>query len=325
MRPPAPETSEQPEPERPAAVEEFAEYLRVTRDASPHTLKSYLSDLDQYCAFLAERRIAVEEADHLAIRAFLGTLHAQTKATTRARKLAAIRALYAFLYKRGKVKQNPGRLVMAPKKPKSLPKVVPVDDVLALLATPADGPRGLRDRAILEVLYGGGIRVSELVGLDVGDWDQSGNLIRVLGKGRKERIVPLGGKAKEALLTYLGRRDELLATGGGAPGEKAMFLNYLGGRLSTRSVARMIDEHVLACALKRHVHPHALRHSFATHLLDGGADLRAIQEMLGHASLSTTQRYTEVSWDRLQAVYDKAHPRAIAANGPVDAADEKKV
>lgn len=302
--------------ESPAILEQFREYLVATRDASPHTVKSYLSDLEQYCEFLAQKKIRVEAADHLAIRAFLATLHAQAKATTRARKLASIRALYAFLYKRGLVKQNPGRLVMAPKKPKSLPKVVPVDDLLALLATPGDDVRGRRDRALLETLYGGGIRVSELVGLDVTDWDQSANLIRVLGKGRKERIVPLGRKAKEALEAYLGVRDQLLAVGGAADGEPALFLNYLGGRLSTRSVARVIDQHVLACALKRHVHPHALRHSFATHLLDGGADLRAIQELLGHASLSTTQRYTEVSWDRLQAVYDKAHPRAVSAEPP---------
>ncbi|MBI5549162.1 MAG: tyrosine recombinase XerC [Deltaproteobacteria bacterium] len=307
---------------RPVAVEEFAQYLRATRDASENTLKSYLCDLDQFCEFLDGKKIKLESADHLAIRAFLATLHADTKATTRARKLSAIRALYAFLFKRGKVKQNPGRLVMSPKKPKSLPKVVPVDDLLALLATPGDDARGRRDRAILEVLYGGGLRVSELVGLNVGDWDRHGNLVRVLGKGRKERIVPLGTKAREALDAYLGKREELILAGGAPADEPALFLNYVGGRLSTRSVARMIDQQVLACALKRHVHPHALRHSFATHLLDGGADLRAIQEMLGHASLSTTQRYTEVSWDRLQAVYDKAHPRAVAAGRAEDAADE---
>jgi integrase/recombinase XerC len=323
-RRPIPEPTEKPEFERPAVVDQFVEYLQTTKDSSPNTVKSYLSDLDQYCEFLEAKKIAVEAADHLAIRAFLGTLHAETKATTRARKLASIRALYAFLYKRGKVKQNPGRLVMAPKKPKSLPKVVPIDDVMALLSVSGDDARGRRDQAILEVLYGGGIRVSELAGMDVEDWDLHSNLIRVLGKGRKERIVPLGSKAKEALVRYLEKRDELLAAGGGSDDEKAMFLNYLGGRLSTRSVARMIDEVVLACALKRHVHPHALRHSFATHLLDGGADLRVIQELLGHASLSTTQRYTEVSWDRLQAVYDKAHPRAIAEGPAEDAAEELK-
>lgn len=297
--------------DRPPLIESFAEYLRAIRDASPHTLKSYLSDLDQYWAYLGAKSIALEKADHLAIRGFLATLHQSTKATTRARKLAAIRAFYSFLYKKGLVDQNPGRLVMAPKKPKALPKVVPIDDVLALVEQPCgDTALGARDRAILEVLYGGGVRVSELVGLSIDDWDTQANVIRVLGKGRKERIVPLGRKAHAALDGWLPRRIELL--GGSDPRvELAMFLNYAGGRLTVRSVARVIDKHVLACALKRHVHPHALRHSFATHLLDGGADLRAIQELLGHASLSTTQRYTEVSWDRLQVVYDKAHPRAV--------------
>ncbi len=298
--------------DRPAVIEEFAEYLRARRNASPHTLKAYLTDLDQFCEYLSTRNLAVEAVDHLAIRGFLATLHQTNAASSRARKLASIRALYSFLYKKGAVPQNPGRLVASPKKPKSLPKVVPIDDLLALLETPTRSDvLGLRDRAILEVLYGGGVRVSELCGLSVGDWDQGENVIRVLGKGRKERIVPLGSKAKQALLDYLARRSELTDSG-----ERAMFLNYAGGRLTTRSVARMIDQHVLACALTRHVHPHALRHSFATHLLDGGADLRAIQELLGHASLSTTQRYTEVSWDRLQAVYDQAHPRARIAGAP---------
>jgi integrase/recombinase XerC len=295
--------------DRPALIEQFTEYLSATRDASPLTLKAYRSDLDQFCDYLEQRGIPLERADHLAVRGFLAAMHAKTKAATRARKLASIRALYGFLYRRRQVAQNPGRLVMSPKKPKSLPKVVPIDDLLALLEAPTESEAlGLRDRAVLEVLYGGGVRVSELCGLDLGDWDRQENVIRVLGKGRKERIVPLGRKARAALEAWLDRRGEL------APpdSEGALFLNRLGGRLSPRSVARLIDKHVIACALNRHVHPHALRHSFATHLLDGGADLRAIQELLGHASLSTTQRYTDVSWDRLQAVYDRAHPRARA-------------
>jgi integrase/recombinase XerC len=293
--------------DRPALIEQFAEYSRATRDASPHTLKAYLGDLDQFCEYLQTRRIPLEQVDPLAVRGFLASIHAKTKATTRARKLASIRALFAFLYKRGLVAQNPGRLVMSPKKPQSLPKVVPVDDVLALLEAPSssDAP-GLRDRAVLEVLYGGGLRVSELCGLSLGDWDRQENVVRVLGKGRKERIVPLGRKARAALEAWLARRGELASQAG----ERALFLNQRGGRLGARSVARLIDKHTLACALDRHIHPHALRHSFATHLLDGGADLRVIQELLGHASLSTTQGYTAVSWDRLQAVYDKAHPRA---------------
>ncbi len=294
-------------PQLPPLVEQFAEYLRATRDASPHTLKGYLGDLAQFCEYLEGRRIALERVDPLAVRGFLASVHARTKATTRARKLASVRAFFAFLYKRGIVAQNPARLVTSPKKPKSLPKVVPVDDVLALLEAPSCADvLGLRDRAVLEVLYGGGVRVSELCGLSIGDWDRQANVIRVLGKGRKERIVPLGRKARAALDAWLARRDERASRGD----ERALFVNQRGGRLGVRSIGRLIDKHALACALDRHVHPHALRHSFATHLLDGGADLRAIQELLGHASLSTTQGYTAVSWDRLQAVYDKAHPRA---------------
>lgn len=298
------------QPERPALFGDFARYLLATRDASPNTLEAYLTDLDQFWAYLAPRQIPLEKADHLAIRGFLATLHDSTKATTRARKLSSLRAFYAFLYRQGLVAQNPGRLVMAPKKPKQLPKVVPLDDLCTLLQTPDPAtPIGARDRAVLEVLYGGGLRVGELCGMDLGDWDASANTVRVLGKGKKERIVPLGSKAKAALLDYLKLRGELLK---GSMDTGAVFLNTRGDRLSPRSVRDLIDKRVLECALNRHVHPHALRHSFATHLLDGGADLRSIQEMLGHASLSTTQRYTEVSLSRLQEVYDESHPRAHA-------------
>jgi len=296
---------------RPQLFDDFAQYLLVTRDASPNTLEAYLTDLDQFWAYLAPRGIALEKADHLAIRGFIASIHASTKATTRARKLSSLRAFYAFLYRRGLVSQNPGRLVMAPKKPKQLPKVVPFDDLLTLLKTPDPStPIGARDRAVLEVLYGGGLRVSELCGMDLGDWDASANTVRVLGKGQKERIVPIGSQAKAALLDYLRLRGDLLK-GEACP---ALFLNTRGERLMPRSVRDLIDKRVLECALSRHIHPHALRHSFATHLLDGGADLRSIQEMLGHASLSTTQRYTEVSFSRLQEVYDESHPRARADN-----------
>ena len=296
---------------RPQLFDDFAQYLLVTRDASPNTLEAYLTDLDQFWAYLAPRGIALQQADHLAIRGFIASIHASTKATTRARKLSSLRAFYAFLYRRGLVSQNPGRLVMAPKKPKQLPKVVPFDDLLTLLKTPDPStPIGARDRAVLEVLYGGGLRVSELCGMDLGDWDASANTVRVLGKGQKERIVPIGSQAKAALLDYLRLRGDLLK----GEATSALFLNTRGERLMPRSVRDLIDKRVLECALSRHIHPHALRHSFATHLLDGGADLRSIQEMLGHASLSTTQRYTEVSFSRLQEVYDESHPRARADN-----------
>jgi integrase/recombinase XerC len=205
-------------------------------------------------------------------------------------------------------RNNPARLVSAPRQPKSLPRAVPIDELFALLETPdLRTPAGLRDRAILEVLYGGGLRVSELCGLSIGDWDASENVVRVLGKGRKERIVPLGEKAAAALRAYGDRREELAR---GRPAGNALFLNHLGGRLTPRGVQKRLDQHVVACALARRVSPHALRHSFATHLLAGGADLRSIQMLLGHAGLATTQRYTAVSFEALQAVYDKCHPRA---------------
>jgi len=205
----------------------------------------------------------------------------------------------------GRIATNPAQDVKSPKVARRLPKPVPVDEVFALLAQP--DPKtvlGLRDRAILEFLYGAGLRVSELCGLSPADVDRTQRLVRVLGKGRKERLCPLHQTALQALEAYLSRREELPVAA------DALFLNYRGGRLSARSVARHLDRYVLQCALSRHVSPHALRHSFATHLLAGGMDIRSIQELLGHASLSTTQRYTAVSWELLQQTYDKAHPRA---------------
>ncbi len=227
------------------------------------------------------------------------------------RKLSAVRSFLRFLHRRGTIASNPGLAVKSPKLPKRLPKVVPLEEVLALLETPrADTALGARDRAILEVLYGGGVRCSELVGVDLRDLDRGGGVVRIRGKGRKERVVPLGRKAWEALAVWLDLRAQLLAARPGAGDAAALFLNYRGGRLSTEWVGRMIDRYARLCALRRHVHPHALRHTFATHLLDAGADLRGIQELLGHASLSTTQRYTHVSVEHLMETYAKAHPRA---------------
>ncbi len=286
----------------------FLAYLARVRSASPKTIESYGRDLRQFDAFVAARGKTLQNAKHLDVRAFLASAHAATQPATRARKLASLRSLYRWMCREGRMPSNPARLVSSPRLPKSLPHAVPVDDLFALLETPArETPAGLRDRAILEVLYGGGLRVSELCGLSMGDWDRSENVVRVLGKGRKERIVPLGGKAAAALDAYFARRAEL---GQGRPIENAIFLNQRGRRLTSRGVQKMIEKHVLACALARRVSPHALRHSFATHLLAGGADLRSIQKMLGHSRLATTQRYTAVSFEALQAVYDKCHPRA---------------
>jgi integrase/recombinase XerC len=285
-------------------LEEFASYLSQIARASPHTQRAYLSDLRQLAAYLAESGKALDEADRDDLRAFLASRYAHNQPATLARKQASVRAYYDHRVRNGKIADSPARKLVSPKRRRSLPNVVTVDDVFALLQTPsARSATGLRDRCALELLYDAGLRVSELVGLDLDDLIDAATALRVRGKGGKERIVPLVAKARTALLAYLSRRGEL---GGGG----ALFLNRRGGRLTARSVARFLDRYALACGAQRHVHPHALRHSFATHLLDMGADLRGIQELLGHASLSTTQKYTHVSSERLVQIYEEAHPRA---------------
>lgn len=297
----------------PSEIQRFARYMEVERRASPHTLKGYLTDLGQYAAWLIETRQQLLPGSPATIRAFLARASAESRAPSLARKLSSLRSLYRFLVREGLAEQNPARLVASPKLPKKLPVVLPEEDAAALMDAPAElqAPLDMRDRAILELLYGSGLRVAELVGLDVGDVDLAQLLVRVLGKRRKERIVPFGRPAAEALRAWLDRGRPVVAQGPARAGsEAALFLNHRGGRLTTRSIGRRVDRWVLEAALPRHVHPHALRHTFATHLLSNGADLRGIQELLGHASLSTTQRYTHVDWKRLAAVYDDAHPRA---------------
>lgn len=294
-----------------ADLERFRSHLEHSRRASPHTVSNYLSDLSQYASWLQEKQVPLRAATHTTIRAYLSLLAVDKKETSRARKLASIKALYRFLVREGVMATSPAKLVRSPKLPKTLPKVLPVDEVFALLAVPSTrSVLGIRDRAMLEVLYGAGIRVSELCGLSLGDLDLRSKMIRVLGKGSKERLCPLNDQAITTVKTYLARRGELLAKAAKDQDPNALFLNYRGGRLRTRSVARHLDRYVKLCALRRNVSPHALRHSFATHLLGSGMDIRSIQELLGHASLSTTQRYAAVSWDLLQQTYDKAHPRA---------------
>lgn len=301
-------------------VERFLEHLRVERNASAHTLRSYASDLEQFRSFLwsagfhrDEKKgdIRAEKIDHLAIRAYLSRLYREHKKSSLARKLAAQRSFFRYLVDEGLMKRSPAEIVATPKQEKNLPSFLSVDEVFALVEKPDRAtPWGARDRAILETLYSCGIRVSELVGLSDGDVDFQLGIVRVYGKGRKERIVPIGGKAIEALRAYLPRRDEVLARRKKSGPRAPLFINPRGTRLTARSVARILQKHVLRSGLLRKMSPHALRHTFATHLLDAGADLRAIQEMLGHVSLSTTQRYTHVSMDKLMEVYDKAHPRA---------------
>lgn len=294
-----------------AALEGFERYLVNERNASPHTVKAYLREVQGFARYLAGQGVALESATHLQIRGYLGVLAVDLGATSRARALASIRAFFRYRIRTGQADASPAKRVKSPKLPKLLPKPVPIDDLLAILETPSTKTvLGLRDRAIFQVLYGGGLRVSELCGLDLDALDGKAGLVRVMGKGRKERLCPLNPVALDALQAYFARRGELLASPHPGQAPEAIFLNYRGGRLTARSIARHLDKHVLACALARKVSPHALRHSFATHLLAGGADVRSIQELLGHASLSTTQRYTAVSFELLQEVYDRAHPRA---------------
>ena len=242
--------------------------------------------------------------DRIVLRRYLAQLHKKNRKSTIARKLSAIRTFFRYLVREGLLAANPGDLVSTPRQEKYLPTTLSVDETFTLIDSINKPDRlSLRDRAILELLYSCGLRISELTGLDVGGVDFGQELVRVIGKGDKERIVPVGQHALNALRSYLEER--------GVPGDQEpMFLNRLGGRLTPRSIHRHLKKHLLLAGLLKNATPHALRHSFATHLLDGGADLRAIQELLGHASLSTTQKYTQVSVDHLTSVYDKAHPRS---------------
>ncbi|HXV19877.1 MAG TPA: tyrosine recombinase XerC [Desulfuromonadales bacterium] len=290
-------------------IARFDKHLAVERNVSEHTRRAYRQDLEAFRLFLREElkwpeQGMLERIDNLVLRRYLAALHKQNKKSTIGRKLAALRTFFRFLVREGVLRLNPGELVATPKQGKYLPRTLTVDESFALMEQ--GGGAGLlsgRDRAIVETLYSCGLRVSELTGLNVGSVDLREGLVRVLGKGRKERIVPIGRKAREALGEYLAAR-------GNPADEEPLFLNQRGGRLTSRSVERNLKVQLLKAGILKDATPHALRHSFATHLLDGGADLRAIQELLGHASLSTTQKYTQVSVDHLMHVYDQAHPRS---------------
>jgi len=285
----------------------FCSYLETERNVSPHTLEAYGRDLKQLALFVvAEKGEAATagDVDHLLLRRYLALLGKSARKSTIGRKLAAIRTFFRFLLRRGIIAKNPAELIATPKREQRLPFHLDIDQATTLVEAPTDDQRhALRDRAVLELLYSSGLRVSELTGLAIGDLDLAGGMVRVLGKGGKERIVPVGSRAVEAIRGYLMQRGELAGIG-------PLFLNTRGDRINRRSVARIVDAHVLRIAAFKRISPHVLRHTFATHLLEGGADLRAIQELLGHASLSTTQKYTHVGIDRLMEVYDKAHPKA---------------
>jgi len=302
-------------------LSQFLEHLRYERNVSEHTLRNYQSDLEQFVDHLApaqpkngKRNLpALTDIDHITIREWLATLHtAQKKKSSIARKLAALRTFFQFLVREGVLEQNPAKLVSTPRLEKKLPKHLSIEDAIKFIETPdIDTDLGKRDRAMLELMYATGVRVAELTKLNLGHIDFKNRLIRVIGKRRKERIVPFGEPALDSIKSYLDVRDSLLNSAAISEREpEALFLNYQGTRITTRSVGRMVEKYIRACAGKYDISPHALRHSFATHLLDSGADLRDIQELLGYARLSSTQIYTHVSMEKLIQVYDKAHPKA---------------
>lgn len=287
-------------------VEAFGAYLRDEANASPHTIKAYEADVRQLAAFLDGTGSGLARADVHGVRAYLASLAGTQRKSSISRKLAALKHFFRYCARTGARRDDPAAQLVGPKRERYLPPHLSVDEMFRVL----DGVGGLsptacRDRAILELLYSSGLRVSELTALEWRDVDRRAEVVRVLGKGRKQRIVPVGATALAALEDYR-RRWPANARRDSA----AVFLNARGTRLTVRSVARVVARHTAAAGTRMHASPHAFRHSFATHLLNGGADLRAIQELLGHASLSTTQRYTHVDFDRLAAVYDKAFPRA---------------
>ncbi|CAB1062551.1 Site-specific tyrosine recombinase XerC [Olavius sp. associated proteobacterium Delta 1] len=301
-------------------INAFIESLAVEKGYSENTCRAYRNDLEGFMEYLAQNPLAGNRGSQrgdpvkldgihvITIRGYLGWLHKKNKKTTIARKLSAMRSFFKFLVKRGVIAENPAGSILTPKQDKTIPQYLPIDEMFRLLDSIQTGRiLDLRNRAIFETLYSCGIRVAELVGMDIRNVDFTGGVIRVLGKGGKERIVPIGHKALAAIKIY--REQAKREWGIPADHNGPLFLNKNKGRLSARSVARILGNLVKACGLLKPVSPHTMRHTFATHMLDAGADLRIVQELLGHKSLSTTQKYTHVSIDRLMETYDRAHPR----------------
>ena len=298
-------------------IQAYADHLRGERHVSPHTLRNYVSDLAQFREFLAQRKLCLDDGDAVdagkvdihVVRAYLASLTKDLKKSSVGRKLAAIKGFFRYLVAVRRLEKDPLLLIQTPKQEKPLPGFLSVDDVFQLLTgIKVKNSLDMRDRAMLEFFYSTGVRVSELVGLNWAAIDFQLEIVRVVGKGSKERIVPFGRVAKEALGEYASEQRKRWNYA--CKGEAPVFLNNRGGRITTRSVARIVEKHLRQAGIAVKMGPHGLRHTFATHLLNSGADLRVIQEMLGHASLSTTQRYTHLNLDQLTAVYDKAHPRA---------------
>jgi integrase/recombinase XerC len=302
-------------------LQQFFEHLRYERNVSKHTLRNYLSDLEQFHDHIStpeadgsREQIPVKDIDHLTIREWMSNLHADNKMKTSiARKLASLRTFFQFLVREGVLETNPAKLVATPKIQRKLPTHLSIEDAIRFIETPdLETDLGRRDRAILEFLYATGMRVGELVDLNLKDIDFREKLVKVTGKRKKQRILFFGDPALQSLMFYLNETRPTFLNNC-PPTERddqAVFLNYQGTRITTRSVGRMVDKYIKECADIPDISPHSLRHSFATHQLDQGADLRYIQEMLGHARLSTTQIYTQVSMEKLIRVYDQAHPKA---------------
>lgn len=312
-------------------IDGFSKYLSIEKNVSEHTYRNYISDLMMFKEYV-DREIDIKAIDNLTIRGFLGLLSKKgEKKSSIARRLSTLRTFFKYLHREGYIETNPAKAVATPKQEKRIPSFLSVDDAFSLMELPNSADAlTLRDKAALETFYSTGIRISELVGLNDADIDFNSGLVRVRGKGRKERIVPIGGKAITAIKNYLNKRQGLYKnpptspfSKGGQRGilkgetaellyETPVFVNKDGKRITTRSVARIVGKYVNMLSNVGHVSPHGLRHTFATHLLNAGADLRSIQELLGHKSLSTTQRYTHLGIDKLMEVYDKAHPRSKA-------------
>lgn len=282
-------------------LDKFIFYLEIEKNYSPHTILNYRIDLVEFLKF--SEPTPIKEIDYHMLRKYLAQLRSkQYRSRTLARKLSSMRSFFRFLHRENHIDDNPAVLLMSPKLEKTLPKFLTESEITRLIEAPSPKTSaGRRDRAIMETLYSTGIRVSELVGLDIDNVDLIGNIAKVAGKGKKERLVPVGDKALDAIRDYIKRRKHQ---------SRALFLNKNGTRLSDRSVRTIINKHIKAISLAQNVSPHVLRHTFATHLLNRGADLRSVQELLGHVNLSTTQIYTHVTTDRLKEVYNKAHPRA---------------
>ena len=293
-------------------IQNFREYLGSERNYSKHTVKAYITDIGEFLRVIKEKKLVgdkegaidFEKLDETPVRAYISWLYTRNSRSSISRKLASVRTFFEFLIRKGALKNNLAKLVPTPRGEKRLPTFLTVDEVVKLLSIEGSGALLSRDVAVLELLYSSGLRVSELVGINLNDIDLKNLTVKVLGKGNKERIVPVGSKAAQALDEYLHERL------GMNPGGDHLFVNTRGDRLNVRSVDRIIRKYALLAGIPKNVSPHVLRHTFATHLLGGGADLRAIQEMLGHKSLSTTQRYTHTSIEKLMEIYDKTHPRA---------------